>query len=131
MESELPFSIRFHENDQEVALAGALRPAGPADFAAVRAQLDRAADAVRGVLFPNFKRLRYLNHTGFLELARFIADCRRRRPNLRLRLIISSVVPWAAARFGCLPAQFDNVVVEQYDRAFYPGQGVIENDHLV
>lgn len=131
MDSEHLFSIRFHENDQEVALAGALRPAGPEEFAAVRAHLDHAADAVRGVLFLNFKRLRYLNHTGFIELARFVADCRRRHPSLRLRLIISSVVPWAAARFACLGAQFDNLVVEQYDRAFYPGQGVIENDQLV
>jgi ubiquinone/menaquinone biosynthesis C-methylase UbiE len=131
MESELPFSIRFHENDQEVALEGALRPAGPEDFAPVRARLDHAADAVRGVLYLNFKRLRYLNHTGFVELARFVADCQRRHPTLKLKLVISSVVPWATPRFAFLGEQFANTIVEHYDRAFYPGQGVIENDQLV
>lgn len=131
MESELPFSIRFQENDQEVILQGALRPAGPEDFAAVRARLDHAADAVRGVLYLNFKRLRYLNHTGFVELARFIADCQRRHPALRLKLVISSVVPWAPLRFGLLGGQFSNTIVEQYDKAFYPGQGVTETDQLV
>ncbi|MBZ5709069.1 methyltransferase domain-containing protein [Nannocystis pusilla] len=131
MENEQPFSIRFHENDQEVALAGSLRPAGPEDFAPVRAHLDHAADAVRGVLYLNFKRLRYLNHTGFVELARFIAACAQRHPALKLKLVVSSVVPWAPLRFGFLGAQFGNTIVEQYDRAFYPGQGVIENDQLV
>jgi ubiquinone/menaquinone biosynthesis C-methylase UbiE len=41
------------------------------------------------------------------------------------------VVPWAPLRFGFLGAQFGNTIVEQYDKAFYPGQGVIENDQLV
>lgn len=131
MESELPFTIRFQENDQEVLLAGTLRPAGPEEFAPVRQQLDRAADAVRGVLYLNFKRLRYLNHAGFVELARFLRDCQQRHPALRIKLVISSVVPWAPLRLGFLGGQFSNVIVEQYDRAFYPGQGVIENDQLV
>lgn len=131
MESEPTFSIRFHESGQEVAFSGALRPAGPAEFAGVRAELDRAAESVRGVLYLDFKRLRYLNHAGFLELARFLADCRDRRPDLRIKLIISSVVPWAPLRFGFLGGQFGNTVVEQYDRAFYPGQGVIESRELV
>jgi ubiquinone/menaquinone biosynthesis C-methylase UbiE len=131
MESELPFTIRFQENDQEVLLAGTLRPAGPEEFAPVRQQLDRAADAVRGVLYLNFKRLRYLNHAGFVELARFLRDCQLRHPALRIKLVISSVVPWAPLRLGFLGGQFSNVIVEQYDRAFYPGQGVIENDQLV
>lgn len=131
MESELPFSIRFQENDQEVLLAGTLRPAGPEEFAPVRQLLDRAADAVRGVLYLNFKRLRYLNHAGFVELARFLRDCQRRHPTLKIKLVISSVVPWAPLRLGILGGQLPNVIVEQYDRAFYPGQGVIENDQLV
>lgn len=131
MESDLPFSIRFQENDQEVVLEGALRPAEPDDFAPVRALLDQAADAVRGVLYLNCKRLRYLNHLGFVELARFIAGCQARHPSLRLRLVISSAVPWAQPRLGFLAGQFSNTIVEQYDRDFYPGQGVIESDQLV
>ena len=130
-EREPLFSIRFHGPDQELVFDGALRPAAAADFADIRAELDRAADGVRGVLYLNFKRLRYLNHTGFVELARFIADCQRRRPDLKLKLIVSSVVPWAPLRFGFLGGQFANTIVEQYDRAFYPGQGVIESDSMV
>jgi ubiquinone/menaquinone biosynthesis C-methylase UbiE len=131
MDADPPYSIRFHENNQEVALAGSLRPAGPDEFAASRACLDAAAAAVRGTLYLNLKRLRYLNHAGFLELARFVADCHARRPDLRLRLVISSAVPWAPIRFAVLTELYPNAIVEQYDKAFYPGQGVIENDHLI
>ncbi len=131
MDSEPSFSIRFHPSGQEVAFSGALRPADAEAFAAVRAELDRAAESVRGVLYLDFKRLRYLNHLGFVELARFLADCRDHRPDLRLKLIVSSVVPWAPLRFGFLAGQFGNTIVEQYDKAFYPGQGVIETPELV
>lgn len=124
-------AIHYLENNQEVAVAGSLRPRDRADFAPVRACLDQAAAAVRGTLYLNLKRLRYCNHLAFLELARFIAHCGRAHPDLRLKLVISSVVPWAPIRFAYLTELFPNAVVEQYDRAFYPGQGVIENDQLI
>jgi ubiquinone/menaquinone biosynthesis C-methylase UbiE len=125
------YTISFHENNQEVALAGALRPRARADFAPVRACLDAAAAAVLGTLYLNLKRLRYLNHRGFVELTRFVAACHERRPDLKLRIVTSSVVPWAPIRFASLVDAYPNAVFEQYDRAFYPGQGVIENDRLI
>jgi ubiquinone/menaquinone biosynthesis C-methylase UbiE len=131
MASVQSHAIRYHENNQEVALEGSLRPRGPDEFAAARACLDEAAAAVRGTLYLNLKRLRYCNHVGFVELARFLAHCQRAHPELRLKLVISSVVPWAPIRFGLLTELFPNTIVEQYDRAFYPGQGVIENDQLI
>ncbi len=124
-------TIHYLENNQEVALAGSLRPQTRADFADVRQTLDRVAAAVRGTLYLNLKRLRYCNHLAFLELARFIAHCQRQHPELRLKLVVSSVVPWAPIRFAYLTELFPNAIVEQYDRAFYPGQGVIENDQLI
>lgn len=126
-----PYAIRYHENNQEVALEGSLRPRDREDFAPARACLEEAAAAVRGTLYLNLKRLRYCNHTAFVELARFLAHCQREHPDLRLKLVISSVVPWAPIRFGLLTELFPNTIVEQYDRAFYPGQGVIENDQLI
>ncbi len=131
MDSALPYSIHYHENNQEVALAGALRPQGREDLRPVWTCLVQAAASVRGTLYLNFKRLRYLNHCAFTELARFLAHCQREWPTLRLKLVISSVVPWAPIRFGFLTELFPNAIVEQYDKAFYPGQGVIENDLLI
>ncbi len=131
MDSAQPYTVRYHENNQEVALEGALRPRGAADFAPVRDCLERAAAGVRGTLYINLKRLRYCNHLAFVELARFVARCQRERPDLRLKLVVSSVVPWAPIRFGHLTELLPNAIVEQYDKAFYPGQGVIENDQLI
>ncbi len=132
MDSAQPsYTVRYHENNQEVALAGSLRPQGAADFAPVRECLEAAAAGVRGTLYLNLKRLRYCNHRAFTLLARFLAHCQRAHPDLRLKLVISSVVPWAPIRFGYLTELFPNAIVEQYDRAFYPGQGVIENDQLI
>lgn len=125
------YSIRYHENNQEVALEGSLRPHDHADLEPVRACLAQAAEAARGTLYLNLKRLRYLNNLGYLELARFLANSQRDWPELRLKLVISSAVPWAPIRFAHLTELFPNAIVEQYDKAFYPGQGVIENDQLI
>ena len=131
MASPPPFTVRYHENNQEVQLEGSLRTADVAAFAPVRACLDDAAAAARGLLFVNLKRLRYCNHAAFVQLARFVADCQMTRPELRVKFIVSSAVPWAPLRFGFLTELYPNAIVEQYDKAFYPGQGVIENDHLI
>jgi ubiquinone/menaquinone biosynthesis C-methylase UbiE len=131
MDRTPPFLVRFHENNQEVVLEGSLRlPDAPA-FARVRAELDAATAAARGTLYVNLKRLRYCNHAAFLGLARWVADCARERPELRIKFIVSSAVPWAPIRFGTLTEVYPNAIVEQYDKAFYPGQGVIENDGLI
>ncbi len=131
MAASAPYSVRFVENDQEVAIRGSVRPENAAAISDIRACLDGAAMAVSGVLFVNLKRLRYLNFIGFCELARFVRDTGERCPSLRIKIVISSVVPWASGRFSLLPELFSNVSVELYDRAFYPGQGVIENDALI
>lgn len=131
MDSAQAYSIRYHENNQEVALEGSLRPQHTSDLDPVRQCLNEAAASVRGTLYLNLKRLRYLNHLAFLELARFLDHCQREWPDLRLKLVVSSAVPWAPIRFGHLTERFSNAIVEQYDKAFYPGQGVIENDQLI
>ncbi len=131
MPAPAPYSVRFVENDQEVVIRGCVRPRDAAGMADIRACLDGAASSVSGVLFINLKRLRYLNFIGFCELARFARDSGKLYPELKVKLVISSVVPWATERFSILPELLPNVVVEHYDRAFYPGQGVIENDALI
>lgn len=131
MSSPLPYAVRYSENNQEIELAGALRTRDAEAFAPVRARLDEAAAVASGVLFVNLKRLRYCNHAAFLGLARFVADCQTSRPDLRIKFVVSSAVPWAPIRFGILTELYPNAIVEQYDKAFYPGQGVIENDQLI
>ena len=100
MVSPPPFTVRYHENNQEVVLEGSLRTDGDEAFAPVRACLDAAAAAARGLLFINLKRLRYCNHAAFTGLARFVADCQTGRQGLRIKFIVSSAVPWAPIRFG-------------------------------
>lgn len=126
-----PYTIRFNANDHEIALAGSIRPQTRAEFDPIERVLHAAALELQGTLYLNLKRLRYLNHTGVLELARFLGWCRDNRPQLTIKIVISSVVPWAPARLSTLAEVFANTVVEQYDKAFYPGQGVIENDGLI
>lgn len=131
MDSPPPYTIRYSENNQEVELAGSLRISGAAAFGPVRALLDAAAGEAGGILYINLKRLRHCNHAAFVGLAAFVADCQIRRPELRLKFVVSSAVPWAPIRFGFLTEVYPNAIVEQYDKAFYPGQGVIENDQLI
>lgn len=131
MAQPTPVTARFIENDQEVVISGALRPRVAADMGELRRLLDHAAAAVSGILFINLKKLRYLNFAGFLGLVDFLREAGVAHPALKIKVVISSVVPWAPQRFALLPEILPNVVVEQYDRAFYPGQGVIENDALI
>ncbi|MBK8265483.1 MAG: methyltransferase domain-containing protein [Nannocystis sp.] len=126
-----PYTVRFIENDQEVVITGALRPQAPADMDGIRRVLDGACAAVEGILFVNLRKLRYLNHLGFVELIRFVERAERSAPELRIKLVISSVIPWAPRRFAMIADRHPNLIVEHYDRAFYPGQGVIENDALI
>lgn len=125
------FAVRFNENNQELILSGVLRPEQPEDLRPLRQVLQQAAQRVAGTLFVNLKRLTGMNHAAFLELGRLVRGVGQAHPGLRIKLVYSSAVTWAGPRLGLLAQVLPTVSVEQYDRAFYPGQGVIEDEGLI
>jgi ubiquinone/menaquinone biosynthesis C-methylase UbiE len=131
MDETRSYSARYNPNDQELALSGAMRPADDAALAPLRACLAEAAAAAAGTLYINTRRLRYMSARAFYELARLLADLAEARPGLAITVVTSSVVPWAERRFSALAGLSPAIRVERYDDAFYPGQGVIENDRLI
>jgi ubiquinone/menaquinone biosynthesis C-methylase UbiE len=127
----MAFTVRYDENNQELLLAGTLSPQAPGDLAELGKAFERAVGAVRGTLYFNVKQLIRLNNVAFHELARLVAKACRERPDLRIAVITSSVVGWSARKFALLARVSPNVTVEQYDRQFYPGQGVVEDDGFI
>ncbi len=131
MASEPRFSVRFNENDQVVSLAGVMRPETPAGLDPVVAALNDAAARVRGRLYVNLKRLEHMSFAAHRVFAAALEAALEAHPDLSLTLVTSSVMPWATRRYAPLAARRPRLSVEQYDRAFYPGQGVIESDGLL
>lgn len=129
--SSVSFSIRVDEDDQQVAFAGMLRPFVGDHMKAIRATLEAAAKNARAELCLDFKRLKYMNSIAFLEINRFVRWAVEARPNLKIKLIISSVIPWAIRKFQVIEQLYPNVSVVIYDRAFYPLQQVIEDDDFI
>jgi ubiquinone/menaquinone biosynthesis C-methylase UbiE/ABC-type transporter Mla MlaB component len=110
-------------------LEGELRPSDAAELSSLRRALQNAALAEKsGVLTIVVKRLRQLNEVAFSELLDFVRWCARTLPHLKVNFVVSSVIPWAMRRFGHLAALCSAVSVSVYDKAFYPIQGVVEDD---
>lgn len=129
--SPVTFSIRVDRNDQEVAFAGMLRPFVAENMKSIRTTLENAANDAWGVLYLNFKRLKYMNNVAFIEITRFIRWAAEQRPDLKIKLIISSVIPWAIRKFQVVSEIYTNVSVEIYDKALYPIQQVIEDEEFI
>jgi ubiquinone/menaquinone biosynthesis C-methylase UbiE len=129
--SSVTFNMRVDQDDQEVALAGMLRPFVGDQMRAIRGTLETAAKNATGELCLDFKRLKYMNNVAFLEINRFVRWAVEARPNLKIRLIISSVIPWAIRKFQVIAELYPNVSVVIYDKAFYPLQQVIEDDDFI
>lgn len=131
MPSEARYTVDFDENNQVVRLAGVLRPAHPAEARPVVDCLIAAADAVSGRLYVNLKRLQHMSYAGHRLFSAALRDVLEAHPRLEITLVTSSVMPWANRRFAPLAERWPRLTVEVYDRAFYPGQGVIESDGLL
>ena len=129
--SPVTFHIRVDENDNEVAFSGMLRPMVPEHMKSIRASLDEAATKAWGTLYLNFKRLKYMNNVAFLEINRFLRWVTEKRPDLKIKLIISSVIPWAIRKFEVVAEIYPNVSVEVYDKAFYPIQQMLEGADFI
>ncbi len=127
----MSFTVRFDANNQEIVLAGAIRPHSGDELIEVRRTLDHALDAVSGALYLNAKRLVQLNNAGFHEVVTFVRRACKQKPDLRIVVITSSYVGWQERKFSLLRQLGPNVVVEQYDKAFYPGQSVLEDSRFI
>ncbi len=127
----MTFSARFDENNQELILTGAMSPRRPQDLTDFSSLFQQCVKRVEGTLYLNVKRLARLNNTAFHEVARLVTAAVSERPKLKISVITSSVVGWAARKFGRLTLISPNVLVEEYDKDFYPGQDVLENGGFI
>jgi ubiquinone/menaquinone biosynthesis C-methylase UbiE len=127
----MSFTIQFDDNNQEIAFGGVMRPQSPSELGLLHHTVESAVRRISGTLFLNFRRLNKLNNLAFRELATLVSDVCRSRPDLKIRVIFSSVAGWAARKFKVLGTLSPNVEVQQYDADFYPGQGVLEDSGFV
>lgn len=119
------------QDEHEISLTGTLRPFKADEMASVRASLEQAAWSTRGTLSVNLKRLRYMNNVAFLELNRFVQWFGKARRGVRIKFILSSVIPWAIRKFQIIAELYSFVSIEVYDKAFYPVQPVLEDDLFI
>jgi SAM-dependent methyltransferase len=121
----------YTEQEQEITLTGTLRPFIAEEMASVRTSLEQAAWSTRGTLIVNLKRLKYMNNVAFLELNRFVRWASATRPDLRIKFVLSSVIPWAIRKFQVIAELYPSISIEVYDKALYPTQPVLEDDEFV
>ena len=124
-------SVAFEEQRQELILSGAWLPRDSAAASAERELMQSAAASVKGRLYINCKRLLRMNSPAFRVLLDTLHWVREHQPDLEVKIIISSVIPWAERRFRIIPRMSDKFSVEIYDQDFYPGQGAVEDASFI
>ena len=124
-------TIVFEEQRQELILSGVWLPRDHATAEVERALIQSAAAAVNGQLYINCKRLLRMNSPAFRTLLNTLCWVRENKPDLCVKVIISSVIPWAERRFRMIPRLSENFSVEMYDKDFYPGQGAVEDASFI
>jgi ubiquinone/menaquinone biosynthesis C-methylase UbiE len=125
------FDVVFDENNQEFSIIGSMRPQNAAELARCTELFAHSLQSVRGTLYVNVKKLVRLNNIAFRVLAGLMVDACRDKPDLKISVITSSVVGWSTRKFAALQAVNDNIVVEQYDNDFYPGQAFVEDGDII
>ncbi len=125
------FDIRFDENNQEFSIVGSMRPQTEADLRDCAALFERSLRNVSGTLYVNVKRLVRLNNIAFRVLSGLMVKACQDKPSLRISVITSSVVGWSTRKFGALREIAPNIVVEEYDSEFYPGQTFLEEGEFI
>ncbi|RWK44398.1 class I SAM-dependent methyltransferase [Mesorhizobium sp.] len=125
------FRAQYDANSQEFSISGVVRPQAIDELGPSIALLRDAIGRVRGVLYVNVRRLTQMNNAAFHSFSRIIIDACRARPDLKFVVITSSVVGWTSRKFGRLSGIEPNIIVEEYDSEFYPGQGFLEEGGFV
>jgi ubiquinone/menaquinone biosynthesis C-methylase UbiE len=127
----MSFTVSYDDNNQELTMAGSMSPQNAGELAELRHIFEKSVGVVSGTLYLNVKRLVRLNNIAFHELAGLVARACHEKPNLKISVVTSSVVGWSARKFGNLARISPNISVEQYDKQFYPGQGVLEDGGFI
>lgn len=127
----MSFTVRYDDNNQELVMAGSMSPQSAGELSELRRIFEKSVGLVSGTLYLNVKRLVRLNNIAFHELAGLVAKTCHEKPDLKISVVTSSVVGWSARKFGKLARISPNVSVEQYDKQFYPGQGVLEDGGFI
>jgi ubiquinone/menaquinone biosynthesis C-methylase UbiE len=125
------FQVVYNQNDQMVLFSGSMRPKTQQELQDTIGTLIKAANKAINMLYLNFNRLEFINNMAFHELMKNIGSILESKPKLKIKIIISSVVPWSKKKMSWLNHLYNQVSIEQYDNNFYPGQEVIENDHFI
>lgn len=125
------YKIRFDQNNQELAIAGSMRPQSEEDLAGCVQLFEQCVDAVRGTLYINVKKLIRLNNIAFRVLANLFVKACGERSDLRISIITSSVVGWSTRKFRALNEVNSKIAVEEYDSEFYPGQSFLEEGGFI
>jgi ubiquinone/menaquinone biosynthesis C-methylase UbiE len=125
------FHISFDENNQEFSIVGAMRPQRVEELDGCVRMLDASIASIKGTIYINVKRLVRLNNIAFHVLASLLVKACRERPELKVSVITSSVVGWSTRKFSALQEVSPNIVVEEYDSEFYPGQTFLEEGGFI
>lgn len=125
------FNFRFDENNQEFAISGSMRPQRIEEVEACLHKLEACIATVTGTLYLNVKKLLRVNNVAFHALAGSLVQMCRKRGDLRVAIVTSSVVGWSTRKFAALGKVCSNIVVEEYDSEFYPGQAFLEEGQFI
>lgn len=125
------WSITWNPNNQEIVLSGVIRPQSERQVSAIKLTIIESVNQISGTLFLSLKKLRNINAVGLHALADALMWIAESRADLKVKLIVTSVVAWSVREVGFLARLSPNFTVEQYDKSFYPGQGFLEGDAFV
>ncbi|MFC6486431.1 methyltransferase domain-containing protein [Nitratireductor sp. GCM10026969] len=125
------FRVSFDENNQEFSIVGSMRPQHERDLAGCVKLFEQSLQSVRGTLYVNVKRLVRLNNIAFRVLANLLLKAGGERDDLKISVITSSVVGWSTRKFNALSDIRPNIVIEEYDNEFYPGQAFLEEGGFI
>lgn len=125
------YKVRFDPNNQEVVIAGFIRPQHDDDLHGCVRMVEQAAAGVTGTLYVNVKKLVRLNNIAFRVLANLFVRICNTREDLRISIVTSSVVGWSTRKFSALARVSPRISVEEYDSEFYPGQSFLEEGGFI
>jgi ubiquinone/menaquinone biosynthesis C-methylase UbiE len=125
------FTMRFDENNQEFSIIGSMRPQFAEELDGCVKALEAAIASVRGTIYLNVKKLVRLNNLAFHVLSGLLVRACEQRADLKVSVVTSSVVGWSTRKFGALPKINANIVIEEYDNAFYPSQEFLEEGGFI
>jgi ubiquinone/menaquinone biosynthesis C-methylase UbiE len=125
------FTAHFDPTNQEILLAGKIRPERVTDIADLLELLRRHLEENSAIVYLNVKRLTHINLTAFNALSAVLATSCRAKPHRKIVVVTSSVVAWSTAMFERLADAEQNLSVQVYDSAFYPGQRFVEDESFI